>query len=86
MREQVFFFSVFTDRFIFRHILGPFFYAKMEYPPGYERIRSIKIIKKNENVASLSENAKIIIFFRSVDFADWFVGLKRYSKLAPKPF
>ena len=48
----------------------------MEYPPRYERIRSIKIIKKNENVASLAEKAKIIIFFRSVDFADWFGGLK----------
>ena len=56
----------------------------MEYPPGYERIRSIKISKK-ENVASLTEKAKIIIF-RSVDFADWFVGLKRYSKFAQKPF
>ena len=44
----------------------------MEYPPRYERIRSIKI--SNENVASLTEKAKIIIF-SSVGFADWFVGL-----------
>ena len=56
----------------------------MEYPPRYERSSKYKDIK-NENVASLTEKAKII-FFRSVGFADWFVGLKRYSKFAPKPF
>ena len=39
---------------------------------------------QNENVASLTKKAKII-FFRSVGFADWFVGLKGYSKYAPKP-
>ena len=33
-----------------------------------------------------TEKAKIVIFFRSVDFADWFGGLKRYSKFAQKPF
>ena len=38
---------------------------------------------KNENVASLTEKAKVITFFRSVGFADWFVGLKGYSKFAP---
>ena len=38
---------------------------------------------QKENVTPLK--AKIIIF-RSVDFAEWFVGLKRYSKFAPKPF
>ena len=56
----------------------------MEYPPRYERSSKYKDIK-NENVASLTEKAKII-FFRSVGFADWFVGLKGYSKFAPKPF
>ena len=55
----------------------------MEYPPRYERSSKYKDIK-NENVASLTEKAKII-FFRSVGFADWFVGLKGYSKFAPKP-
>ena len=43
----------------------------MEYPPRYERSSKYKDIK-NENVASLTEK----IFFRSVGFADWFVGLK----------
>ena len=56
----------------------------MEYPPRYERSSKYKDIK-NENVASLTEKAKII-FFRSVGFADWFVGLKGYSKFEPKPF
>ena len=50
----------------------------------YERSSKYKDIK-NENVASLTEKAKII-FFRSVGFADWFVGLKGYSKFEPKPF
>ena len=48
----------------------------MEHPPRYERIRSIK---------KMHEKAKII-FFRPLGFADWFVGLKGYSKFAPKPF
>ena len=56
----------------------------MEYPPRYERSSKYKDIK-NENVASLTEKAKII-FFRPVGFADWFVGLKGYSKFEPKPF
>ena len=56
----------------------------MEYPPRYERSLKYKDIK-NENVASLTEKAKII-FFRSVGFDDWFVGLKGYSKFEPKPF
>ena len=53
----------------------------MEYPPRYERSSMYKDIK-NENVASLTEKN----FFRSVGFADWFVGLKGYSKFEPKPF
>ena len=64
------FFSAFTDRFIFGHILGPFFFTQ----------------KWNIHHAMKTEKAKIVIFFRSVDFADWFVGLKGYSKFAPKPF
>ena len=57
------------------------FQEKLEYPPRYERSSKYKDIK-NENVASLTEK----IFFRSVGFADWFVGLKGYSKFEPKPF
>ena len=36
------------------------------------------------------ENQTLLIgkkyYFRSVDFADWFVEWRRYSKFVPKPF
>ena len=48
---------------------------------SYECIRIIRYQK--EKVTLLKAN---IIIFRSVGFADRFVGLKRYSKFASKPF
>ena len=74
--------AVFTDWFIFRHILGQFFPRKWNLCRVYERNRNIRYHKGKRNVIK----KKQIIIFRSVGFADWFVGLERYSKFAPKPF
>ena len=76
--------SVFTDQFIFRHIFGAIFSRENGICTTLWTHSKYKDIK-NENVASLTEKAKVI-FFRSVGFADWFVGLKGYSEFAPKPF
>ena len=74
--------AVFTDWFIFRHILGQFFPRKWNLCRVYERNRNIRYHKGKRNVIK----KKQIIIFRSVGFADCFVGLERYSKFAPKPF
>ena len=42
--------GVFTDRFIFRHILGQFFSRKWNLRHNYERIRSAKYQKGKRNV------------------------------------
>ena len=58
--------GVFTDRFIFRHILGQFFPRKWNLRHVYESIRSVRYQKGKLDVIKI---------FRSVGFADWFVGL-----------
>ena len=72
--------GVFTDQFIFRHILGHFFPRKYNHHV-YERIRSIRYQKGKLNFIKRQN-----IIFKSVGLADWFVEFKRYSKFAPKPF
>ena len=74
--------GVFTDQFIFRHILGHFFPRKQNLHHVYERIRSIRYRKGKLNVIKRQKNN----IFRSVSFAAWIVEFKRYSKFAPKPF
>ena len=66
--------GVFTDQFIFRHILGHFFSQKSNLHHVYERIRSMRY-QKGKN-----------IIFRYVGFANWFAEFKRYSKFAQKTF
>ena len=48
----------------------------------YVRILAYKHQKENLNGIKRSKD----IIFRSTGFDDWFVGLERYSKFAPKPF
>ena len=74
--------GVFTDQFIFRHILGHFFARTQNLHHVSERIRSIRYQKGKLNVIKMQKN----IIFKSVGLADWFVEFKRYSKFAPKPF
>ena len=66
--------SVFTDQFIFRHILGHFF-PKNRISTMSTSAFELWDIKKGKN-----------IIFRYVGFANWFAEFKRYSKFAPKPF
>ena len=72
-------YGVFTDQFIFRDILGHFFPRKWNLRHIYERIRCIRYQKGKGNVIK----GKKLSF---LGVADWFVGLKRYSKFAAKPF
>ena len=74
--------GVFTDQFIFRHILGHFFPRKQNLHHVYERVRSIIYHKRKTKRYKKAKN----IIVRSVGFADWFVEFKRYSEFAPKPF
>ena len=68
--------AVFTDQFIFRRTLGPFSPENRTPPCLSERMRSIRYQKGKLNAIKRQKN----IIFRSVDFADWFVEFKRYSK------
>ena len=72
--------GVFRDRFIFWHILEPFSPRKWNLRSVYERIRSIRSQKLKRNVIKWEK----YIIFRSVGFADWFMGLKTFSKYALK--
>ena len=74
--------GVFTDQFIFRHILGHVFLRKWNPHHVYEHIRSTRYQKGKLNVIKRQKN----IIFRPVGFADGLVELKRYSKFGPKPF
>ena len=68
---------------MFRHISRALFPRKENLHHVYERIRSIGYQKRKLKV--VKRQLKNIIF-RSVGFADWFVEIKRYSKLVSKPF
>ena len=74
--------GIFTNRFIFRNILGHFFPRKWNLRHVYERIRKMRYQKGKRNVIKKQK----IIIFKSVGFADCFVGLKRNSQFPAKPF
>ena len=60
------------------------FPRKWNLPSVYERFRSISRYQKLNNETSSKAKKKTKISHRSVGFADWLMGLKTFSKFAPK--
>ena len=75
--KTILFIYLFTYLFIYLFIYL-FFPRKWNLRNVYERFRSIRCQKGKRSVIKRQK----LSFLRAVAFADWFVGLKRYSKFA----